>query len=314
MNGTTNRYHLRTRVPPALGDRPMIDFLCARFPYHARDIWEDRIARGRVRLNGESVTAETVVHKDDTIEYVVELVEPEVDFSYTIIHDDSDLLVVSKSGNIPVHASGRFIGHTLIARLRKDLGKPLDLAHRLDRETSGLVVLVRNTDAARAMSRAFAEGEVGKTYVAVVRGCPKETAFEIDAPLGRIGKRHPFPRSIVDRRDGKPARTLVRMVERLRDFAVLEADPLTGRTHQIRAHLEYAGHPVVGDKAYGVPANLLRTMFSDPEAAEVIDHLLLPRHALHCARLGFAHPRTHERLELVAPLPQDMASFIENHR
>jgi 23S rRNA pseudouridine1911/1915/1917 synthase len=314
MNATTNRYHLRTRVPPALRDRPMIDFLSARFPYHARDIWKDRIARGRVRLNGETITAETVVHQDDTVEYVVELVEPEVDFSYTIVHDDSDLLVVSKSGNIPVHASGQFIGHTLIARLRRDIGESLDLAHRLDRETSGLVVLVRNTDAARAMSRAFAEGEVRRTYVAVVRGCPDEMAFEISAPLGRIGKRHPFPRSIVDRRDGKPARTLVRVVERLRSFAVLEANPLTGRTHQVRAHLEYAGHPVVGDKAYGVPARLLPKMVDHPGATEVVNHLLLPRHALHCARLAFAHPRTHERLELSAPLPQDMACFIRIHR
>ncbi len=270
---------------------------------------------------------------DDEIEYTIEIIEPKVDFTYDIIHTDDDILVVSKSGNIPVHASGKFIRNTLIARLRDDLGKDLNLAHRLDRETSGLVVLTRNVEAARAISAAFAGGAVSKTYLAVVHGCPSDPTFEIDAPLGRIGKQHPIPRSIIDRKNGKPARTSVRVVEHLQgeraaegasgesrtsaapmEFSVIEARPHTGRTNQIRVHLESRGHPIIGDKTYGLSATLLRKLVEDPESPEVLAHLVLPRHALHHASIAFEHPRTGERLELTAPLPVDIADFIEKRR
>ncbi|MCK4513239.1 RluA family pseudouridine synthase [bacterium] len=309
--------HLRTKVHHPYRGRTVLEFLCERFRYLPRELWETRIETGKIRLNGRTAGAEDVVDTDDEIEYTIEIIEPTVDFAYDIIYTDDDILVVSKSGNIPVHASGKFIRNTLIARLRDDLGKDLNLAHRLDRETSGLVILTRNVEAARAISAAFAGGAVSKTYLAIVRGCPSDVAFEIDAPLGRIGKQHPIPRSIIDRRNGKAARTSVRVIERLQgeqEFSVVEARPHTGRTNQIRVHLESTGHPIIGDKTYGLPATLLRKLVEDPESPEVLAHLVLPRHALHHASIAFEHPRTGERLELIAPLPADIADFIDAHR
>jgi len=292
----------------------VLDFLADRFPYLDRELWENRLASGRIRLNGSVVDNAAVVGTGDDVEYTIEIVEPAVDFSYEIVHEDDDLLVVSKSGNLPVHASGKFIRNTLIARLREGLGSNLNLAHRIDRETSGLVVLTRNKDAARAMGAAFAEGRVEKHYVAIVRGEPERATFSVDAPLGRIGKRHPVPRSIVDRKHGKPARTLFRLREKIGGVSVVEATPLTGRTNQVRAHLEYAGHPVIGDKTYGMPARLLREFLEDPGAPRVREHLILPRHALHHARIRFLHPASGTPIGLTASLPPDMADFIEARR
>jgi 23S rRNA-/tRNA-specific pseudouridylate synthase len=323
--------HLSTKVHHPYRGRTVLEFLCERFRYLPRELWEKRIETGKIRLNGRLVGADDVVDTGDEIEYTIEIVEPAVDFTYDIIYTDDDILVVSKSGNIPVHASGKFIRHTLIAKLRDDLGRNLNLAHRLDRETSGLVVLTRNVEAARSISAAFARGAVSKTYLAIVRGCPANDTFEIDAPLGRIGKQHPIPRSIIDRKKGKPARTSVRVIERLQGgwatdvpagesrigalpigLSVVEVRPHTGRTNQIRVHLEYSGHPIIGDKTYGLSATLLRRLMTDPESPELLAHLILPRHALHHAQIAFEHPRTRERLELAAPLPADIADFIES--
>lgn len=305
---------LHTAVHPRYRGWTILEFLADRFRYLPRELWEERIASGRIRVNGAVAGAAATVDAGDDVEYTVEIVEPAVDFSYEIVHEDDDLVVVSKSGNLPVHASGKFVRNTLIARLREGLGPELNLAHRIDRETSGLVVLTRNKDAARAMGAAFAEGRVEKHYVAVVRGEFERKTFAIDAPLGRIGKQHPVPRSIVDRKHGKPARTLVKVAETLGGFSVVEASPLTGRTNQVRAHLECVGHPVVGDKTYGMPARLLREFLENPDAPSVRDHLILPRHALHHARMRFVHPRTGRPIGLSAPLPPDMAAFIERAR
>jgi len=311
--------HLKTKVHHPYRGRTVLEFLCERFRYLPRELWETRIETGKIKLNGRTAAAVDLVDTDDEIEYTIEIIEPTVDFAYDIIYTDDDILVVSKSGNIPVHASGKFIRNTLIAKLRDDLGTDLNLAHRLDRETSGLVVLTRNVEAARAISAAFAAGIVSKTYLAIVRGCPSVATFEIDAPLGRVGKQHPIPRSVIDRKNGKPARTSVRVIERLQggpiaEFSVVEARPHTGRTNQIRAHLESRGYPILGDKTYGLSATLLRKLVEDPESPEVLAHLILPRHALHHASIAFKHPRTGKRLELTAPLPADIADFIEKRR
>jgi 23S rRNA pseudouridine1911/1915/1917 synthase len=308
--GTPATYRFESKVDPFHNGWTLADYLTHRFRYHPRDMWLSRLATGNIRLNGRVAGGEEIVRTGDTVGYQIDIIEPPVDFSYQIIYSDDDILVVSKSGNIPVHASGRYIRHTLVARLREDLGEPVNLAHRLDRETSGLVLLTRNAEAARALGEAFREGRIHKSYLAIVRGGPGEDGFVIDLPLRKIGKRHPIPRMVVDRRAGKQARTAVRVMERLRDVTLVEANPLTGRTNQIRAHLEAVGTPIVGDKSYGLPARLLRAMIADPEDPEVLRHLILPRHALHHARMSFDHPRTGQSLSLDAPPPSDLIAFL----
>lgn len=292
----------------------LLEFLCDRFRYLDRGEWVDRIERGRVRVNGGVGAGPLTVRAGDVVEYEVHVTEPPVDFTYTVVFDDADLLVVGKSGNIPVHAGGTYFRHTLVAKLREDTGLKLDLAHRLDRETSGLTVLTKNADAARGMGAAFSRGAVEKVYLAVVRGHPEEDEFTLDEPIGRVDRSFPVARSVVDRADGKPARTDFRVVERLRDVALVEARPRTGRKNQIRVHLEAAGHPVLGDKIYGMPLDLLEERLVLPESPRVREHLVLPRHALHAWRLAFDHPLTAVALDLEAPVPEDMRDFIAARR
>ena len=292
----------------------LLDFLCHRFRYLDRETWADRIAAGRVRVDGAACSDALAVAEGAVVEYEVHVVEPPVDFAYAIVFEDDDLLAVSKSGNIPVHAAGTYFRHTLVARLREDMGTKLDLAHRLDRETSGLVVLTKNAEAARGMAAAFSRAEVEKVYVAVVRGQPGEDEFTVDAPVGKVDRDFPVARSVIDHDRGKPATTRFRVLERLRGVAVVEARPLTGRKNQIRVHLEFAGHPVVGDKIYGLPLELLEERLVSPESAQVRRHLILPRQALHAWRLRFPHPRTGTPVVLGAPLPRDMTEPMAARR
>ncbi|MCD4690840.1 RluA family pseudouridine synthase [bacterium] len=317
---------LKTKVYRPYRGRTVLEFLCERFRYLPRETWIDRLGSGRIRLNGVTATSDMLVEENDVVEYEIDAVEPDVDFTYDLIYEDDDLIAVSKSGNIPVHASGSYIRNTLIARMREDLGENVHLAHRLDRETSGVLLLARNMEARRNMGRAFEEGLVEKSYIAIVRGKPSEDVFTSSLPLRKIGKQHPIPRTVVADRTGKPAITRFRVLERLgaaghvgagerlRGFSVIEAQPTTGRTNQIRVHLEAAGYPIVGDKTYGLPARLLRRMVADADDADVRAHLILPRHALHHARMCFAHPVTGVRVAIEAPVPKDMRAFIKERR
>jgi 23S rRNA pseudouridine1911/1915/1917 synthase len=304
-------YRLRTTVHHSLRDRSALDFLTLRFRYLGRDVWEERLRNGLVRVNGTVAGPEVMVRRDDVVEYTVEIDEPDVDASYDTVYEDDHLLIVSKSGNIPVHASGRFIGNTLIATLRAERGRELALSHRLDRETSGLIVATRTPEARRGMADAFESGSVRKTYLAAVRGLPSTDGFTIDAPLGRIGRQHPVPRSVVDRKAGRRAVTRFQVVERFRDAALVLAEPRTGRTNQVRAHLEIAGHPIIGDKSYGIPARLLHELLADPASPRVRQHLRHRRHALHASRLTFRHPVTGVALDIATGLPVDLRVLFE---
>ncbi len=314
----------------------LIEFLCHRFRYLPRGTWEERIADGQLRVDGVPASANTVLAVDVLVEYEVHVVEPEVDFGYAVVHDDSDILVVSKSGNIPVHAGGKYFRNTLIARLRNELDPDLALAHRLDRETSGLVILTRTTEAARAMAAAFARGDVAKSYLAIVHGGPPDDEFVVDAPISRARRgsttEYPIARMVVDAVGGKPARTTFRVLERLGDptaspgpaitaeaeqnhgYSLVEARPETGRTNQVRLHLELAGHPILGDKIYGMPPDLLEESLASPDSDRVKRHLVIPRHALHAWHLTFLHPRSGQLLTVQAPPPADISAALENLR
>lgn len=310
MSTERKTYRLRTTVHHSLRDRPILQYLSERFQYHPPSIWRERVTCGRVLVNGRPVDEHSVVRRDDLVEYTVVIDEPLVDRSYDAVYEDGDLLIVSKSGNIPVHSGGRYIGNTLIAVLRAERGRGLALSHRLDCETSGLVVMTKTADARRAMSSAFEAGAVRKTYLAIVRGVPQRSSFSVSVPLRKIGRQHPVPRTVADRRAGKPSATMVRVLETFGAASLLQVDPRTGRTNQIRAHLEISGHPIIGDKTYGVPARLIRSIRDAPRSTAAREHLILTRHALHAARLRFDHPITGAHLDVAATLPADLRRFL----
>lgn len=302
----------------------IVEFLAHRFPYHTRDGWTNRVRDQWVRVNDAAVAPEHVVSKDDAVAYTILHAEPAVDDRYQVVFEDDHYLVVAKSGNIPVHACGIYIVNTLIARLRDDFGANVNLVHRLDRETSGVVVLAKHRDANRLLARMFERGEVEKQYVAIVHGRPVEPTFVIDAPIGKIDARFQYPveyqwgkqndlatylpKRCVDP-NGKPARTRVEVLGARGDLTTLRVVPEQGRTNQIRVHLAHAGHPIVGDKIYSLSGEIRDEQLREGLTERVRAALVLPRHALHCERLAFEHPIEKRRVELHAPVPEDMAAL-----
>ena len=297
----------------------VVEFLSHRFKYHPLERWAHRVDDGRVKVNGARVSADRRVNHNDVVSYTIIHNEPAVDFRHDIVYEDDDMLAVSKSGNLPVHACGMYIQNTLVTHLRKRYGDHISLGHRLDRETSGLVLLSKNVSAARALSTMFADGAVVKSYVAIVHGCVDRHEFEVDAPIGKtedvipmVGDRETMrgretdlkedfprfvPKRIVDLKNGKPARTKFRVLKLGPRYTVLHAQPLSGRTNQIRVHLHHVGHPLLGYKVYRIaaPAN------GAPTPA---------RHALHCRSLEFAHPVTAAAMKLEADVPEDLTRFF----
>ena len=242
--------------------------------------------------------------------------EPE-DIPLSIVHEDSALLVVDKPPGMVVHpAPGHPRGTLVNAILHhvKDLSgiggklRP-GIVHRLDKETSGLMVVAKRDDVHRALSEALRRREVRRLYLAAAWGHLAESPTTVDAPLGRSPS--DWKRMAVVER-GRRARTHMRVRERWLAAELLDVRPRTGRTHQIRVHLAHIGHPLVGDSLYGVGWE--RGM-GGPGRRWALDLARrAPRHFLHAARLGFVHPGSGQFVTFHAPLPPDLAEVARRAR
>jgi 23S rRNA pseudouridine955/2504/2580 synthase len=257
---------------------------------------------GQVRVNSGRVGPDYRLQAGDRVRLppvrvssTVRVAEP---VEFPIVHEDPALLVVDKPAGVAVHGgSGVSFGVIESLRAARPQAKLLELAHRLDRDTSGLLMVAKKRTALVELHRMLREGEVEKVYTAVVKGMPAEASFEIREALHKYVTGE-GERRVSVREGGKAALTRIRVVKGTRDFSVLEVRLLTGRTHQIRVHLAHAGHPVLGDDKYGdFPLN--RAL-----AKKGVKRLFL-----HAGRLAFAHPLSGERLRLNAALPTDMAAF-----
>ncbi|HEX7053732.1 MAG TPA: RluA family pseudouridine synthase [Burkholderiales bacterium] len=260
---------------------------------------------GEVRVNSGRVGPEYRLQAGDRIRVPPVRMSPAArpparPAEFPVVYEDAALLVVDKPAGVAVHGgSGVSFGVIESLRASRPQAKRLELAHRLDRDTSGLLVVAKKRSALVELHRMLREGEVEKTYLAVVKGVPARAAFEIRAPLHKHVSASGERRVSVTQ-GGMSALTRIRLLKNNRDFSALEVRLLTGRTHQIRVHLAHAGHPVLGDDKYG-DFQLNRSL-----AKQGIRRLFL-----HARRLAFDHPLTGERLRLEARAPAEMARFIE---
>ncbi|MGA8893277.1 MAG: RluA family pseudouridine synthase [Anaeromyxobacteraceae bacterium] len=240
--------------------------------------------------------------------------EPETPMEFGVVFDDARLLVVDKPAGLPVHPTARYAEHTFTALARTAYpARKVDPAHRLDRETSGLLACGCAPRYTKALKASFAAGRVEKAYLAIAQGWPDGDRFEVEAPLALTGSSGVKVRMHVAA-GGLPSRTGFDVLERRRapdgaPVALLACHPRTGRQHQIRAHLHHAGLHLVGDKIYG-PDEMIFDRFTRREMSEA-DHALLrlPRQALHAWRLSLPHPETGARVDLEAPLAPDLRAF-----
>jgi 23S rRNA pseudouridine1911/1915/1917 synthase len=246
-------------------------------------------------------------------------VEPPVPRRFEVLFQDDSVLAVDKPAGLPMHTTAKFWRNTLTALLRERFpGERMEVAHRIDRETSGVVLVARGPEVASFLTKAFARRTVDKTYLALVKGSPPDEGA-IDIPIKLLDTRTHV--MMGPARDGLPARTRFRVVRRFAEHALCEASPETGRQHQIRVHFAAVGHPIVGDKLYGAGGEALFMRACEEElsaaaALELPADLLaafdgLPRHALHAHRLTFPHPRTAQPTTVESPLPPDLAAYMQ---
>jgi len=216
---------------------------------------------------------------------------------FPVVFEDAALLVIDKPAGVAVHGgSGVSFGVIESLRAARPQAKLLELAHRLDRDTSGLLIVCKKRGALTGIHRQLRDGEVEKLYTTLVKGSPAEDAFTMSEPLHKYVTAS-GERRVSVREGGMSALTKVKVLKKGEDYSLLQVQLLTGRTHQIRVHLAHAGHPVLGDDKYGDFA-LNREL-----AKQGVKRLML-----HAGRLAFAHPLSGERLRLDSPLPADMAA------
>jgi 23S rRNA pseudouridine1911/1915/1917 synthase len=271
------------------------------------------IEEGSVLVNRVSRTAGWRLKAGDQIsvemaEHLHRALEAEP-IKLNIIYEDDYIIAINKPPFMLSHPSTRERKGTLINALLYYLNENESqkkarlwpaLVHRLDRDTSGVILVTKQERALKKLALQFNERRVKKIYQAIVFGSPIPDVGLIDAPIGH----HPvlWPRWRVMEKDGKPAQTQYKVKEEAGGFALVELEPQTGRTHQLRIHLAYIGHPIVGDHTYGRSLN--------KELDQAHPEEKISRQLLHAAALSFRHPATNLMMELRAPLPEDMEQFM----
>jgi 23S rRNA pseudouridine1911/1915/1917 synthase len=228
-----------------------------------------------------------------------------------VCFEDDDLLVVDKPGGLVCHSPQR-PGQASLAAWVRERGVMPRFVNRLDRETSGLVLVAKNERAAKLLGKQVLRRELAKEYVAICWGRLAADTGTIDQPVGLAPGAIVHTRRTV-RPDGQPSVTEYAVIERLPGFTVVRLAPRTGRTHQLRVHLSWLGHPIVGDKIYGPDERLYLEFIEQDMTAEMLTKLLLPRHALHASALTVRHPATQLPVTWLSELPGDMQRFIADH-
>ena len=292
---------LRLRVPNDAAGTRLDRFLAGRAEIGSRAAAERLLEDGAVRVDGSGRPKSHKLSGGETIEADTSLLEREPlapeQVSFTVVYEDPHLLVVDKPAGVVVHPTPGQTRGTLVHGLLGhgiaggDADRP-GIVHRLDRDTSGLLVVTRSADAHRAMQALVRRRGLEREYLALVRGHPRSRTGRIEAPIGR--DRHDPTRHSIDTATPRDAVTHFELERLVGGRALLRIHLETGRTHQFRVHLEAIGLPVSGDPVYGVPGDLG-----------------LERQFLHAARLAFEHPLTQDRIDVSAPLPSDLAEALD---
>jgi RluA family pseudouridine synthase len=286
----------------------LAEYLTQRFTYFTLEQWTDKINEGHITINNTPAIVGLKVIGGDTISYDAgEFDEPACNLNYSIIYEDAWFLGINKPGNLLIHRAGRSFRNNLIYHLRFEhvpVYPEIHATHRLDRDTSGVVLCAKTVDARAEAGRLFENGAVDKKYIAIVHGVVSQAIKRIDLPLAKdTASRFSFKQCVSE--GGRDAVTLVdNCVDLHNGYSLLFLTPLTGRTHQIRVHCKAIGHPLVGDMLYTLPEDQFEIWLENRnEYKGTIDFY---RHALHCASIGFNHPFTNDYCTLRANLPDDM--------
>jgi RluA family pseudouridine synthase len=278
----------------------LLEFLLRRFRYLDEGEWRENIREGRLIVDGKVARPDWCLRNHQTVLYRrPDFMEPPVDPFFEVVYEDEFLIALNKSGDLPTSPSGKYFKNTLIHQVKQrfDWGKLYTL-HRLDRETSGLILFAKQHLVAQKMAELFRTQQVRKTYLAILnRPLPQPEVF-VSMPIGPARSEVRIKQGVVP--EGKPSRTWFVERKAVGPYTQAEVRPLTGRTHQIRVHASYIGCPIVGDKLYGLPeAGFIAWLNGGNDALKPYD---FPEHRqlLHAWEVTFEHPMTGKSLHLRA--------------
>ncbi len=292
------------QVPESVREKRVDAYLAAVFAdRYSRTKVKELILKGAVTVNGQPVKPNFLLYPDQSIEIVHEDVKQAEtraeEIPIEVVFEDKDILVVNKPAGLVVHpACGNESGTLVNALLHhtKHLSKSggdirAGIVHRLDKDTSGLMVIAKNDEAHAVLARQFKQHKIEKIYWVVVKGAAEHDEMRCEAPLGRSPANR--KKVVVQTEGGRESATNFKVLKRFKTATLLEARPETGRTHQIRVHLHHLHLPVLGDTVYGTASPLIK------------------RQALHAKSLGFLHPVTKKKLSFDSEIPQDFDSLLK---
>ena len=317
----TTHTHPESLVVDESEDQERLDsFLRRHFPKFSRVKIQRSIAAGDVLIDGQSAKSSTRVKTDQNVSFLVPAAAPEgslpEDIPLDILFEDDHMVAINKPPAMVVHpAKGHWSG-TLTAALAfhfnqlSSVGGPTrpGIVHRLDRDTSGVILVAKTDNAHRELASQFEQRTVNKEYLAIVTPAPDRDSDLINKPIGA----HPYQREKKAIRENhatsRDAVSVYEVEQRYRGFGLIRVKPKTGRTHQIRVHMAHAGYPVLCDKLYSGRASLaLKDLTRNEDDVKVI----LDRQALHAHQIEFAHPETGQRQTIQAMLPVDMQNTLD---
>ncbi len=306
------------KVGKNIKNRRVDKYVQKRCPDYSRQIIQNLIKKEKISINDQVVSKQSQkVSPGDIVKvYLPELPSKEITpekIPLDIIYEDDDIIVINKQADMIVHPARSINTGTLVhglayhaENLSSGLGECRPgIVHRLDKNTTGVMVVTKNDEAQGNVAMQFQERKVKKAYLAIVHGCPDLDADRIKQPIGT----HPRKRELCTvRKDGKEAISIFEVLERFRGFSLLKIRILTGRTHQIRVHLQHIKHPIVADDMYG---GKLVYPWQLKDEEQKVEEPIIDRPCLHAYSLEFKHPSTDQQVKFEAPLPEDMQNLLE---
>ncbi len=283
------------------------------FLFFSRSQWRKVIEENKVLINQKPVRkASHCLREKDSIYYFnPPSKEPEVDKGIKPLWEKDGVMAVYKPSDLPMHEGGLYRHNTFSQVLKEKVGPHWAAVHRLDRETSGIVLCAQTKELRNSLSLSLRQRTMEKTYLAVVKGVPKLSQWVVDEPIG------PKKGSLLRVKqwvepDGLPSYTTFEVLERVAGFSLLKVQPKTGRTHQIRVHSAWKGHPLVGDKKYQEDETLYLRYLEEGFSAPIRAACLYNRLCLHATQLSFVHPSSGVKHQVSCPMPQDMKAIWDD--
>jgi 23S rRNA pseudouridine1911/1915/1917 synthase len=282
------------------------EYLAAHFPFFSRAGWQREICDGVILVNGVRARkpSQRLQFGDELRRLHPFDEEPAVDTNMQILWSDGELAALMKPSGLPMHEAGYYRRRTVAGVLPNILGDDWTPVHRLDRETSGLLLCAKRPVVRAQLTEMWTRREVKKTYLGITAGVPSQNSWTVDLPIKAERRLRTNRAEIAD--DGASAVTMFKVISRGTRSVLVEATPLTGKTNQIRLHAAASGFPLIGDKVYGPNTDILDLYRTEGNSSRVKDLAGFPRHALHAWKLSLTHPLTMQKLDLRCALPLDL--------